>query len=251
MRFRIHGYRHADYLFPNLEEYSSLWAEVSDALQAITDDMIIEEFEKQARRAKSISEAINRLIKKELVERGWAAESYIFADEEYRQSAQGKKTSKGIWRLDFAKDQLCIEVAFNHRSDISWNLIKPTLASELNHVEKAIQTSGGVLITATQAMKAAGGFDNAVGTFEDYVQYLKPMAGMLPAPLMIVGLEEPETFTISQLPTGVGNNRMGAVNQRIIENLDGLKACPRCGSIVDDEAVICPACERRFWMAES
>lgn len=108
------------------------------------------------------------------------------------------KAAKGTWRLDFAKDELSVEVAFNHRSDISWNLIKPTLASELNHVQKAIQTSGGIIITATEDMKAAGGFDNACGTYEDYVQYLKPMSSILPALLAMHGLASanPDSITV-------------------------------------------------------
>lgn len=208
MRFVIHGHRHADFLFELLPEYKYLWDEVKDALISITDEMIIEEFENEKRKAKSISQAINTLIKKELVKRGWNSESYIFADEEYASAA------KGTWRLDFAKDSISIEVAFNHRSDISWNLIKPTLASELNHVKKALQTDGGIIITATQEMKARGGFDNACGTFEDYVQYLKPMGMILTSPLLIVGLEAPETFEITHRKEG--NMKIGEVSYHSI-----------------------------------
>ncbi len=196
MRFRIHGYRHGDYLFGGLSEYSSLWNEIADSISSVTDDMIIGEFESNPREAKSISQSINILLKYEFIERGWHPESYIFADEQFAHKAR----AKGTWRLDFAKDSLSVEVAFNHRSDISWNLLKPTLASELNHVEKAIQTSGGVIITATEAMKKVGGFDSACGTFEDYVQYLKPLGTILTAPLVIVGLEPPETFEIEVKP---------------------------------------------------
>ena len=60
---------------------------------------------------------------------------------------------------DFAKENIAIEVAFNHGGNVSWNLIKPVLSSELNHVEKAIQTQAGIVITATDAMKKAGGYD--------------------------------------------------------------------------------------------
>lgn len=193
MKFRIYGHRHADFLFPNEDEFSELWFDLLEALNSITDDAIIKEFQGESRQAKSISQAINRLIKKELVARSWNAESYIFADEEYGEKA------KGTWRLDFAKDLLSVEVAFNHRSDISWNLIKPTLASELNHVEKRIQTEGGVIVCATEEMKAAGGFDSAIGTYEDYVQYCKPLGQMLSAPLAIIGLEKPETFYIEKI----------------------------------------------------
>ncbi|MDO5335328.1 MAG: hypothetical protein Q4F23_04575 [Coriobacteriia bacterium] len=203
MKYRIHSYRHAGYLFSSLEEYAYEWSELLDCLDSISDEMIAHKFEGSSRKAKSISEAINRLIKVEMEERGWAAESYIFADPEYAAQA------KGTWRLDFAKNNLSVEVAFNHRSDISWNLIKPTLASELNHVDKALQTSGGIIICATEDMKAAGGFDNAIGTFEDYVQYLRPMSTILSAPLAIIGLEAPETFHIKHRL--VGGKKQGHV----------------------------------------
>lgn len=245
MRFRTYGHRHAEHLFQNLDEYASLWDEIQNALESITDDMIIAEFENETRKAKSISQAINRLIKAELVARGWESESYIFADEEYGQAA------KGTWRLDFAKETLSVEVAFNHRSDISWNLIKPTLASELNHVQKAIQTTGGVIITATQNMKAAGGFDNACGTFEDYVQYCKPLYGMLPAPLMIVGLEAPESFEIVVEPSGVGNSKVGKVYEYGVTNVDGLTCCPSCGAVLPDTSNLCPDCGKNLlWFVE-
>ena len=92
MDYRVHGYRHADYLYENLEEYSREWNEILDSIEAISDKMIIEEFEEEKREAKSISQAINRLMKAELTRRGWNAESYIFADEEYA------KQAKGAWR---------------------------------------------------------------------------------------------------------------------------------------------------------
>ena len=239
MRYRIHGHRHADYLFSTLEEYRDLWAEILDALDSITDQMIINEFEGANRKAKSISEAVNKLIYAELTARGWAAESYIFADEVYGRAA------RGTWRLDFAKDELSIEVAFNHRSDISWNLIKPTLASELNHVQKAIQTSGGVIITATQALKSAGGYDSAVGTYEDYVQYLKPLRNMLTAPLAIIGLEPPESFRIDVMP-GAGNTKVGTVVEYAVISLNGEAACPKCGCIIAKGDGVCPECGRHI-----
>ena len=212
MKYRVYGHRHADTLFEVLPQYSELWDEIQDALDSITDEMIVEEFTSEKREAKSISEAINRLIKAEMVKRGWTPESYIFADEQYGRMA------KGTWRLDFAKGELSVEVAFNHRSDISWNLIKPTLASELNHVQKAMQTSGGVIITATLDMKAAGGFDNACGTYEDYVQYLKPLGNMLTAPLLIVGLEAPESFRIEH--ENKGGKKVGHVNYAVVSTGD-------------------------------
>lgn len=206
MKYEIHSHRNAETIFSAVKRYAPEWKELLDSLDSISEDAIIEEFEKQSS-GKSISIAINRLIKKELVSRGWTPESPIFMDESYGYG--GKETpanQKGKWRLDFAKEYLCAEVAFNHRSDIAWNLLKPTLSSELNHVTKFINTEGGVVICAKEELKASGGFDNAIGTFEDYVHYLLPMQHILSAPIAIIGLEAPEGFYI-RVPPQEGRKR--------------------------------------------
>ena len=46
-------------------------------------------------------------------------------------------------------------------------------------------------------MKKAGGFDGAIGTYEKYVEYLKPLNNILTTPLLIIGLKKPETFHIN------------------------------------------------------
>ncbi len=238
MEFIADGHRHAEFLYPLHPEFSSLYAEIDSSIHSITDQMIVEEFEEEKREAKSISQAINRLVKREMLKRGWQEESYIFADEEYGPQA------KGTWRLDFAKEALSVEVAFNHRSDISWNLIKPTLASELNHVQKAIQTKGGVIITATEGMKKAGGFDSACGTYEDYVQYLKPLYGILSSPLMIIGLLPPETFRIDVEPVPGQSKKRGVVRKRALLKHEHY-VCPDCGSVVSLGLDSC-GCGRRL-----
>ncbi|GAA4462522.1 hypothetical protein GCM10023093_09290 [Nemorincola caseinilytica] len=61
-----------------------------------------------------------------------------------------------------------------------------------------IQTKVGVIITATNAMRDAGGFDGAIGTFETFQNYLKPFNGILTTPMLIIGLQPPATFRIRQ-----------------------------------------------------
>lgn len=189
MEYIKHSFRHAEDIFKNDKDFTYLWNEIIEVLDNISDDDLIAEFNSETRKAKSISEAINKLIAKRLREKGWNEQSRIFADPDY-------SDNKGTWRLDFAKDNIAIEVAFNHGGNVSWNLIKPVLSSELNHVKKAIQTQAGVVITATDSMKKAGGFDNAIGTYEKYVEYLKPLNNLLTTPMMIIGLEPPKKFTI-------------------------------------------------------
>ena len=49
---------------------------------------------------------------------------------------------------------------------------------------KQAQTRIGVVIAgAKKEMKAAGGFDNAVGTFEKAIRYLKPLQNQLTVPM--------------------------------------------------------------------
>ena len=188
MEFITHSHRNAETLFLHEPQYSELYREVLESLRSISDDDVINEYESIDRHGKkSISQPINRLIKRQLTDLGWTAESAIFEDSRY---------SNKKWRLDFAKDQISIEVAFNHAEAISWNLLKPVLASELNHVSKAIQTSAGIVICATELMKTAGNFDNAVGTYETFLRYLTPMYNILTSPVLIIGLLAPQSFYI-------------------------------------------------------
>jgi hypothetical protein len=92
-----------------------------------------------------------------------------------------------------------VEVSYNHGEALAWNLLKPVLASELNHVNKAIQTKLGVVILATEELKDAGGFDGAVGTYEKAIQYLLPLQSQLTVPLVLIGLNAPKTFWVEHV----------------------------------------------------
>lgn len=193
MRYITHAFRHADVILQE-EEFRAEYEEIIQIIDNLTDERVVERHNSYKtlgkRTPKSISVAINELLKEDFIARDWRPESPIFQETEYT----GDK-----WRLDFAKTDISIEVAFNHSGSIAWNLIKPALASELNHVQKAIQTKIGVIITATNGMKAAGGFDGAIGTFELFQTYLKPFNSILTVPVLLIGLEAPETFRINHI----------------------------------------------------
>ena len=188
MKYKIHSFRHAKIILENEPSYNSVWNELLLAIESIQDSEIIEHHQNNPRLAKSISESINNLLKEKLVDLGWNEESYIFQDDEY---------SGNRWRLDFAKESISVEVAFNHGEAIAWNLIKPVLAGELNHVKKEIETEVGVIICATKDLKTKGGFDGAVGEYEKFLTYLDPLRDVLSVPLAIIGLEAPESFEIN------------------------------------------------------
>jgi len=157
-----------------------------------------------------------------LGKRGWEKQSALFSEKPYTSKNENR------WRLDFSKSVslsddsarrmhttkgktgIAVEVAFNHGEAIAWNLLKPVMASELNHVAKAtdIGEGVGVLICATASMKARGGFDSAVGEFEKILRYLDPMRNQLTTPTLIVGLEAPETFILKK--------RKGSISSEVI-----------------------------------
>ena len=194
MNFRVYSHRNALTIFENDEQFEVLWREVVESIHDIPDEELIYEFENSARRnIKSLSEPINILIDRALVALDWSRQSPIFNDPEYLIDR-----NKTRWTLDFAKDEIAIEVAFNHGEAVAWNLLKPVLSSELNHVEKAIQTTAGIVITATNSLKVCGNFDNAAGTYEKFLRYLNPLMNVLTIPMVIIGLEAPESFRIDR-----------------------------------------------------
>jgi hypothetical protein len=192
MNFIVHSFRHASVILRE-PEFLQESEELLGILRAITDQEIIAQYESYGGANKSLSRAINDTIKRFLRDHGWAPESPIFQDTRYR----GDK-----WRLDFAKGLISVEVAFNHGEATAWNLLKPVLASELNHVEKAIQTEVGVIITCTNALKQEGGFDSAVGSYEKFIDYLKPLGAVLTVPILLIGLNPFDSFQISHRRLG-------------------------------------------------
>ena len=222
MEFLAHPHRHADAILQNVPEYKPLWDEIQKMLNSISEDKLIDHFrtnfEGQNKQTKSLSKTINELIydglnaktPRELEGKSdegiWIAESQIFGESDY---------GLNEWRLDFARkvsiadlevlndtkespSGISIEVAFNNAGSAAWNLIKPVIASELNHVKKNIQTSLGIVIAATEELKRAGGFDSTVGTFEHYTKMLVPMRDIVTVPMLIIGLRAPKTFRIAQ-----------------------------------------------------
>ena len=200
MKYKIHSFRHAEVILANENVYSEVWHELLDVISSIGDNEIRDYFKNATRKAKSLSEAINNILKVKLITLGWNEESLIFQDDEY---------SGNRWRLDFAKHNISLEVAFNHGEAIAWNLIKPVIASELNHVKKEIDTEIGIIICATKDLKTKGGFDGAVGEYEKFLTYLNPLRDLLSVPMVIIGLEAPETFEIEHVT--VNGKKQGVI----------------------------------------
>jgi hypothetical protein len=208
MEICIAAHRFADVVLQQAE-FSRQYNDVLDAIASLTDERLIEEFEAKKDSCinagknwpKSLSDTINKLLDVELGDReGWGRQSAIFQDGRYGDEINEQ------WTLDFASKDISVEVAFNNAGSTAWNLIKPVLASELNHVTKSVQTKIGIVIVATQALKKAGGFDSAIGTYESFCNtYLRAMQNILTVPILIIGLQPPKSFRIVQTKMGAKN----------------------------------------------
>lgn len=196
MDFKFYSHRFALPILETEPDFIPLWEEIQEAIISISDEALIKRFEESKLIQTSISRQVNELLSENLIRFGWKSESPIFQSNNYKGDT---------WRLDFAKDLISIEVAFNHSSVIAWNLIKPVLAGELNHVQKAIQTELGIIICATNDLKRAGGFDGSIGSFEKYIDFLIPLRNQLSVPILLIGLEAPSTFKIEHERVGSRN----------------------------------------------
>ena len=187
------------------EDLKADFEELLGVIHDISEEDIISRFNNDAHvvaeseegvLTKSLSDAINTLLDERLRAKGWLGQSPIFGDKRFKRMR---------WKLDFAKKgTLSVEVVFNNAGSLGWNLIKPVLACEQNHVEKAIQTKIGIVILATKELKAAGGFDNAIATFEDAPLYLSAMQNIISStPIIIIGLRAPKKFKVEHfIPDG-------------------------------------------------
>ena len=191
MEFITYSHRFADLVLSEQIKFRNDFLDIKNMLSSISEQDLKKgylEDRKKRTSAKSLSVTINSLIKEKLESKGWMSEAAIFREDEYLKN----KT----WRLDFTKNDISIEVGFNHGGDIAHNLMKPVIASELNHVKKDNQTELGIIICATDALKTSGGFDNAVGPMEKYISYLKPYSNYITVPVLIIGLLPPKSFRI-------------------------------------------------------
>lgn len=213
MHFERHSHRNAIQILENDPDYRVFWTEISEAINSITEEDLITLFKANYEgKQKSISKAINQLLKVELTKRGWIAEPRIFGEVGYSDKKRDKK-----WRLDFAKSigshterelevnleptpGIAIEVAFNNDGSTAWNLIKPVLAGELNHVKKETQVGLGIIVCVTEELKRDGGFDNTVGSIDDFKMHLRAMRNILTIPMVIIGLKTFDTFKIDVIP---------------------------------------------------
>ena len=94
MEFILAEHRHGLTMLKN-HEIEAEWADILSVLGSISDKDILERHKKDFFKQKSISKALNILMKERFEKLDWNSESLIFSDPEFK---KGK-----AFRLDFAK----------------------------------------------------------------------------------------------------------------------------------------------------
>lgn len=198
MRFQVASYRNGIQILRAsgaLDELASVLGgihrsqvdERRNARQARSDERAAKDGGRP--RKAGIQDGMNAILDERLAAAGWESQVKIFSLD------VGAK--KGIWTMDFAKSfkegiRVGVEVTFNHAEAMPWTLVRPTLAHEAEGVLEGARIHVGVIIIPTDQMKGKGKdlrMDGAVGTYERLRTLLPKMRSVLPAPLVIIGLD--------------------------------------------------------------
>lgn len=189
MRYKKYSHFNGLEIIKNIPEAYEKYQEICRMLSSITDKEIIDKYREKTP-GKSISAVLKQVIEEKMKVLNWENNVAIFDDNE----VNGRGTK---WKSDYVSaPDFSMTVSFDHASVIPNNLMKMTLASEESHMNKNVQTKFGIIITATENLKINGGFDNVVGEFEKYQIQCRVLQNHLKTPMIIVGLEAPESFRI-------------------------------------------------------
>ena len=193
MEFEIVYYNCDENFAKNFEKFNELVQVLKsipehEIINAFVDMIEIDKKAEKKRGEKSISKPINCIIKQYLENYGWESEKPIFKDD----VRIIKRT------LDFAAEDLAVEVGFNHGEAKDKNLINLQLSGSQHNLEKRTNSKLGVLISVTKKMKVAGNFDGAVGSFEDIKRNIMTLDGIMTVPFVLIGLKAPQTFLINE-----------------------------------------------------
>lgn len=173
-------------ILKNSETYE-IYNDLLSTLDSIQEAEIIEEFELNLNRNKSISVTIRKIISRILEKRGWELNAPIFDNNLFDKGNR--------FKYDFLKKTTSVEFGFLHEMGVALKIIKGSLNSSRRLKNKNISNLQ-IIITVTNKMRRLGGFDSSIGTFEKFQDYLNVLDSHIFNPLIIIGIEGLETFKI-------------------------------------------------------
>lgn len=193
MRLEISDFRHA---LPILERsYPAVWNEFREQLSSISAadisefhrNLVRDAVDKKRRPQAGAQTALNSLIDARLAGQSWRTQPplYIGGDRRGHELAG--------WKMDFKKERVGVEIAFNHQEAIPWIFTRLNLAGESDEVLPDSKIEVGIAVFAAHSLKNWGRMDGAVGTFHQAKLWLEKMRPVMPVPIAVVGLHAAET----------------------------------------------------------
>lgn len=188
MHSEILNYRSAIEILEH-ETFRTSWVQVKTCIEELSAQNVIQaqlEMARQwlwgARKAPPVGmqPALNEVIRASLEQKyGWEGQPRLF-----RSDAEGLAG----WKMDFFKDDIGVEVAFNNASYFPWIFSRLNVAGESSDVVKEHKVKVGITICAKRDAKKWGRMDSSVGVFEEVSLWLEVMRPILPIPMALVGL---------------------------------------------------------------
>lgn len=188
MKLELYDFRNAVAILER--SHPAIWQEFQDELGSISARDIAEFHRGLVRRAvdrkrrpqAGAQTAINQLIEAHLKAASWRAQPALYVGAEKRGSELAG------WKMDFKKDKVGIEIAFNHQEAIPWIFTRLDLAGESDEVLPDARIDVGVAAFAAKSLKAWGRMDATVGNFGQARLWLDKMKPVIPVPIVVVGL---------------------------------------------------------------
>lgn len=170
---------------PDIEPY---WSELHRAINGIHWDELIDLHNHEHNHRMSMSTAISERLDNELRAIGAAPDAPIFS----KKLVHTRDDRYKIWKK---LGPIAIDYAFGHPDGLRWKLNRLATAVIPNKHSMQNPCQVGVLIVATESLRKAAKFD-AKANWETAVEDLDIMSSQLQAPIMIMGLKNPGTFTM-------------------------------------------------------
>lgn len=186
MDFEVYDFRNALAILSAIPA----WQEVQDVVTSVAmTDVLAAQAAIAAERAgrprpkkapAGAQTSVNVVIRERFLDQGWQKEPRLFD--------KGPKRDLAGWKMDFLKDEIGVEVSFNHAEAMAWTLVRLNLAGEVPEIRSS-KIRVGVAIYPTKAFKTWGKMDSAVGVYDRACLWLEKMKPVLPIPIAVLGLD--------------------------------------------------------------
>lgn len=188
MQSQTRSFRHGTELLRNLPEFHELMSVIGGIRQA---DIVAVQVGALKGKPVGAQKALNHLFKERLGQlTGWLDQVLLFPTPAWASKNNEPPPAHAYpdRRIDFMKNHLGVEIAFNNESYLERILFRLNVASEADAIIPAHVVHGGVIVVASEAVKRWGSMDPSVATFEGSASSLELVRTSFSVPLVLLGL---------------------------------------------------------------